>query len=53
MLSSPADDKQKRLQPRAKAHRVPTSRVESWSPCGVQTPKSLPVASTGVHEASC
>src|SRR5712691_2067280 len=35
------------------ARVVPAGRVESWSPRGVQTPKSRPVASTGVHVASC
>jgi hypothetical protein len=28
------------------------SKLGSWSPCGVQTFKSLPVASTGVQNAS-
>ena len=32
---------------------TPRASVESWSPRGVQTPKSRPVASTGVHIASC
>jgi hypothetical protein len=33
--------------------RCPTLGVESWSPRGVQTPQKAPVASTGVHVASC
>jgi hypothetical protein len=36
-----------------KARHVPAPRVESWSPRGVQTPKSRPVASTVVHVAPC
>src|ERR1035437_4099178 len=52
LLSPSADNEWSSLQPRAgKARRVPAPGVESWSPCGVQTPKSRPVASTGVHEA--
>jgi hypothetical protein len=38
---------------RVKARRVPIPDVESWSPRGVQRPKRRPVASTGVHKASC
>ena len=34
---------------RMEALGVPVPGVESWSPRGVQTPKSRPVASTGVH----
>ena len=49
MLSAPADNPHISLQPRVKARHVPISDVESWSPRGVQTPKSHPVASTGVQ----
>ena len=40
---STANNRAQESTPRAR------SGVESWSPRGVQTPKSCPVASTGVH----
>src|ERR1039458_2509074 len=36
-----------------KSTQCAVSGVESWSPRGVQMPKRRPVASTGVHKASC
>src|ERR1039458_3290769 len=38
---------------RAGKHATCQPLVESWSPRGVQTPQRRPVASTGVHGASC
>lgn len=48
---SPPDNNQCSWQPRARRHPGGVSCVESWSPHGVQTAKTYPVASTGVQNS--
>src|ERR1039458_8082436 len=53
VVCSSGQQSQQPATARGKARHGPVSDVESRSPCRVQTPQSRPVASTGVHAASC